>query len=74
MGRSVDYFSEDDARKAGMAMEPQEGRDFPKGSGIPMLTQQLTGSSTQTLARCVTIRCLCCKHCLVHYIYRQPYA
>ena len=37
MGPSVDHFSEDDARNAGMAMEPQEGRDFPKGSGIPML-------------------------------------
>ena len=37
MGPSVDYFSEDDARNAGMAMEPQEGHDFPKGSGIPML-------------------------------------
>ena len=37
MGPSVDYFSEDDARNAGMAMEPQEGRDFPKGSGIPIL-------------------------------------
>ena len=36
-GPSVDYFSEDDARNAGMAMEPQEGRDFPKGSGIPIL-------------------------------------
>ena len=37
MGPSVDYFSEDDARNAGMAMKPQEGHDFPKGSGIPML-------------------------------------
>ena len=37
MGPSVDYFSEDDACNAGMAMEPQESCDFPKGSGIPML-------------------------------------
>ena len=37
MGPSVDYFLEDDARNAGMAMEPQEGHDFPRGSGIPML-------------------------------------
>ena len=37
MGPLVDYFSEDNAHNAGMALEPQEGRDFPKGSGIPML-------------------------------------
>ena len=37
MGPSVDYFSEDNARNAGMSMEPQEGCDFPKGSGIPIL-------------------------------------
>ena len=37
LGPLVEYYSEDEARNAGMAMEPQMGRDFPKGSGIPML-------------------------------------
>ena len=37
LGPLVDYYSEDEARNAGMAMEPQMGHDFPKGSGIPML-------------------------------------
>ena len=37
LGRSVDYFTDGDARVAGMAMEPQEGRDYDKGAGIPML-------------------------------------
>ena len=36
-GPSVDYYSEGDARNAGMAMEPQLGHDYPKGSGVPIL-------------------------------------
>ena len=36
-GPLVDYYSEEDAHNAGMAMEPQLGRDYPKGSGVPML-------------------------------------
>ena len=34
---SADYFSDEEARAAGMAIEPLEGRDFPKGDGIPMM-------------------------------------
>ena len=37
LGPSVEYYSEEDARNAGMAMELQAGHDFPKGSGLPML-------------------------------------
>ena len=37
LGPSVEYYSEEDARNAGMAMEPQPSHDFPKGSGLPML-------------------------------------
>ena len=37
LGPSVDYFTDEDAHIAGMAMEPQEGRDYAKGDGIPML-------------------------------------
>ena len=37
MGPSVEYYSKEDARNAGMAMEPREGYDYAKGSGIPML-------------------------------------
>ena len=37
LGPSVEYYSEEDARNAGMAMEPQAGCDFLKGSGLPML-------------------------------------
>ena len=36
-GPLVDYYSEDDARNAGMAVEPQQGRDYLKGTGVPML-------------------------------------
>ena len=37
LGPSVKYYSEEDARNAGRAMEPQAGHDFLKGSGLPML-------------------------------------
>ena len=37
LGPSVEYYSEEDARNAGMAMEPQAGHDFLKGLGLPML-------------------------------------
>ena len=37
LGPLVEYYSEEDEQNAGMAMEPQAGRDFPKGSGLPML-------------------------------------
>ena len=37
LGPSVEHYSEEDARNAGMAIEPQAGHDFPKGSGLPML-------------------------------------
>ena len=37
LGPLVEYYSEEDARNTGMAMEPQAGHDFPKGLGLPML-------------------------------------